>query len=90
MHSKGLKLGIYSDVGAETCAGYPGSLDHYEKDAQTFADWGVDLLKFDGCNMKWTRLAEGSEVDFTKKICIYMVDVLTGLINCLIAFFNVF
>ncbi|XP_030223742.1 alpha-galactosidase A isoform X2 [Gadus morhua] len=59
VHSKGLKLGIYSDVGAETCAGYPGSLDHYEKDAQTFADWGVDLLKFDGCNMKWTRLAEG-------------------------------
>ncbi|KAK0153434.1 Alpha-galactosidase A [Merluccius polli] len=59
VHSKGLKLGIYSDVGAYTCEGYPGSLGHYETDAQTFADWGVDLLKFDGCNMKGTLLAEG-------------------------------
>jgi hypothetical protein len=91
MHDRGLKLGIYGDMGTHTCGGYPGTnLDQIETDAQTFADWGVDLLKFDGCNMKWTRLAEGSEVDFTKKICIYMVDVLTGLINCLIAFFNVF
>ncbi|KAG7246427.1 hypothetical protein CRUP_035363, partial [Coryphaenoides rupestris] len=59
VHSKGLKLGIYSDVGAYTCAGYPGSLGYYETDAQTFADWGVDLLKFDGCNMKGNLIAEG-------------------------------
>lgn len=59
MHSKGLKLGIYADVGKETCAGYPGSFGHYETDAQTFADWGVDLLKFDGCNLDWTLLGEG-------------------------------
>uniref|UniRef100_A0A8C9L8G7 Alpha-galactosidase n=1 Tax=Pavo cristatus TaxID=9049 RepID=A0A8C9L8G7_PAVCR len=50
VHSKGLKLGIYSDVGNSTCAGFPGSYGHYELDAQTFASWGVDLLKFDGCN----------------------------------------
>ncbi|XP_078403047.1 alpha-galactosidase A [Cetorhinus maximus] len=50
VHSKGLKLGIYQDVGTHTCAGYPGSYGYYELDAQTFADWGVDLLKFDGCN----------------------------------------
>ncbi|KYO38148.1 alpha-galactosidase A [Alligator mississippiensis] len=49
VHSKGLKLGIYGDVGNKTCAGYPGSYGHYDLDAQTFADWGVDLLKFDGC-----------------------------------------
>ncbi|XP_002733825.2 alpha-N-acetylgalactosaminidase-like [Saccoglossus kowalevskii] len=49
VHSKGLKLGIYEDYGKLTCAGYPGSLDHLEVDAQTFADWGVDYLKFDGC-----------------------------------------
>ncbi|NXU19699.1 AGAL galactosidase, partial [Pardalotus punctatus] len=49
VHSKGLKLGIYSDVGPMTCAGYPASYDHYEVDAETFASWGVDLLKFDGC-----------------------------------------
>lgn len=59
MHSKGLKLGIYADVGKKTCAGYPGSFGHYETDAQTFADWGVDLLKFDGCNLDWTLLEEG-------------------------------
>uniref|UniRef100_UPI00398F3A7C alpha-galactosidase A isoform X2 n=1 Tax=Pristiophorus japonicus TaxID=55135 RepID=UPI00398F3A7C len=50
VHSKGLKLGIYQDVGTHTCAGYPGSFGYYELDAQTFAEWGVDLLKFDGCN----------------------------------------
>uniref|UniRef100_A0A8C2TGU7 Alpha-galactosidase n=1 Tax=Coturnix japonica TaxID=93934 RepID=A0A8C2TGU7_COTJA len=52
VHSKGLKLGIYSDVGSRTCAGFPGSYGHYELDAQTFASWGVDLLKFDGCNVQ--------------------------------------
>ncbi|XP_029917793.1 alpha-galactosidase A [Myripristis murdjan] len=59
IHSRGLKLGIYGDVGTSTCAGYPGSLGYYETDAQTFADWGVDLLKFDGCYMNWTRLGDG-------------------------------
>ncbi|KAM9850236.1 alpha-galactosidase A [Aulostomus maculatus] len=59
VHSKGLKLGIYADVGTNTCAGYPGSLGYYETDAQTFADWDVDLLKFDGCFMNWTLLGEG-------------------------------
>nr|WNH96176.1 His-tagged human alpha-galactosidase A NR [synthetic construct] len=49
VHSKGLKLGIYADVGSKTCAGFPGSFGYYDIDAQTFADWGVDLLKFDGC-----------------------------------------
>ncbi|KAL8180953.1 UNVERIFIED_CONTAM: hypothetical protein K2H54_042946 [Gekko kuhli] len=50
VHSKGLKLGIYADVGNKTCAGFPGSYGYYELDAETFASWGVDLLKFDGCN----------------------------------------
>lgn len=59
VHSKGLKLGIYADVGTKTCGGYPGSLGYYEADAQTFADWDVDLLKFDGCYMDWTMLGEG-------------------------------
>ncbi|KAM4621209.1 alpha-galactosidase A [Polymixia lowei] len=59
VHSKGLKLGIYGDVGTNTCAGYPGSMGYYETDAQTFVDWGVDLLKFDGCYMNWTLLGEG-------------------------------
>ncbi len=50
VHSKGLKLGIYTDVAEETCAGAVGSLDHEEIDAQTFADWGIDYVKCDYCN----------------------------------------
>jgi alpha-galactosidase len=50
VHARGLKLGIYEDAGTATCAGYPGSLGHETVDAQTFADWGVDYLKYDNCN----------------------------------------
>ncbi|XP_071723861.1 alpha-galactosidase 2-like [Rutidosis leptorrhynchoides] len=50
VHSKGLKLGIYSDAGTLTCSNrMPGSLDHEEQDAKTFASWGVDYLKYDNC-----------------------------------------
>uniref|UniRef100_V9L252 Alpha-galactosidase n=1 Tax=Callorhinchus milii TaxID=7868 RepID=V9L252_CALMI len=58
IHSKGLKMGIYQDVGVRTCAGFPGSAGHYALDAQTFADWGVDLLKFDGCNIGSLKLLQ--------------------------------
>ncbi len=50
VHSKGLKLGIYEDAGTATCAGYPGSLGHEQQDANSFASWGVDYLKYDNCN----------------------------------------
>lgn len=51
VHSKGLKLGIYSDAGSQTCSKQmPGSLGHEEQDANTFASWGVDYLKYDNCN----------------------------------------
>ncbi|MBQ0000347.1 MAG: glycoside hydrolase family 27 protein [Clostridiales bacterium] len=50
VHSKGLKFGMYSCSGILTCAGYPSSYDHEYQDAQTFADWGVDFLKYDFCN----------------------------------------
>ena len=53
VRSRGLKLGIYSDVGTKTCAGYPGSFGHYDVDARTFADWGIDYLKFDTCSLTW-------------------------------------
>jgi alpha-galactosidase len=50
VHGKGLKLGIYSSAGTKTCAAIqPGSLDHEDVDAQTFADWGIDYLKYDNC-----------------------------------------
>jgi alpha-galactosidase len=50
VHSKGLKLGIYSSPGPKTCAGFEGSLGHEEQDAQTYADWGIDYLKYDLCS----------------------------------------
>ncbi|KAJ4462381.1 putative Alpha-galactosidase 2 [Paratrimastix pyriformis] len=49
IHSKGLKLGVYSDAGTKTCAGRPGSLGYEQIDAQTYAKWGVDYLKYDNC-----------------------------------------
>ncbi|KAF2597754.1 hypothetical protein F2Q68_00007171, partial [Brassica cretica] len=50
VHSKGLKLGIYSDAGTFTCSQtMPGSLGHEEQDAKTFASWGIDYLKYDNC-----------------------------------------
>jgi len=50
VHSKGLEFGIYSDAGTKTCAGRPGSKDHEAQDAKTYAEWGVDYLKYDWCN----------------------------------------
>ena len=50
VHSKGLKLGIYSSPGPKTCAGYAGSLGHEEQDAQLYASWGIDYLKYDLCS----------------------------------------
>ncbi len=50
VHSKGLKIGIYSSPGAKTCAGFEGSLNHEEQDAQTYANWGFDYLKYDLCS----------------------------------------
>ncbi|XP_072945314.1 alpha-N-acetylgalactosaminidase isoform X1 [Epargyreus clarus] len=49
VHSKGLKFGIYEDYGNFTCAGYPGVVGHLAEDAATFASWGVDYVKLDGC-----------------------------------------
>jgi alpha-galactosidase len=45
----GLKLGIYSDTALQTCASYVASGGHEVEDAQQFADWEVDLLKYDNC-----------------------------------------
>jgi alpha-galactosidase len=50
VHSKGLKLGIYSSPGPKTCAGYLGSYQHEEQDAKTYAAWGIDYLKYDWCS----------------------------------------
>lgn len=49
VHSKGLKLGIYSDAAPLTCGGYTASLNFEDEDAKTFASWGIDYLKYDYC-----------------------------------------
>lgn len=50
VHSKGLKLGIYSSPGPKACGGFEGSYGHEEQDARMFAGWGVDYLKYDLCS----------------------------------------
>ena len=60
IHSKGLKLGIYEDFGTKTCAGFPGSEFYMQIDAQTFADWNIDYLKFDGCNFDVAGFNDGN------------------------------
>ena len=52
VHAKGLKLGIYSSPGPNTCAGYEGSYGHEEQDARTYAAWGIDYLKYDWCGAR--------------------------------------
>lgn len=59
IHSKGLKFGIYSDAGWQTCGGRPGSRGREYQDAQRYASWGVDYLKYDWCNTEGLK-AEGA------------------------------
>jgi alpha-galactosidase len=55
VHSLGLQFGMYSDAGTRTCGGRPGSQGFEEQDAQTFASWDVDYLKYDFCYTEDTR-----------------------------------
>jgi alpha-galactosidase len=50
VHSKGLKIGLYSSPGPKTCAGHEGSYQHEELDARRYAEWGFDYLKYDWCS----------------------------------------
>ena len=52
IHAHGLKAGIYTSPGPLTCAGYAGSYEHEERDAQQFAAWGFDFLKYDYCSYR--------------------------------------
>jgi len=60
VHAKGLKLGIYSSPGPKTCAGFAGSYGHEEQDAQTYAGWGIDYLKYDLCSFDEIMKRAGS------------------------------
>jgi alpha-galactosidase len=52
VHSKGLKLGIYSSPGTQTCARFEGSMGHEQQDADLYASWGIDYLKYDLCSFR--------------------------------------
>jgi alpha-galactosidase len=50
VHARGLRFGLYTDAGRRTCEGRPGSYEHEDIDARTYAEWGVDYVKVDWCN----------------------------------------
>jgi len=79
VHARGLKLGIYEDAGTTTCQGLAGSYGHEVQDAQTFASWGVDYLKYDFCNLPSQTTGEFagySTVDMAKVLYGRMRDAL--------------
>jgi alpha-galactosidase len=65
VHSRGLKIGLYSSPGLLTCAGYMGCYGHEEQDARTFADWGFDYLKYDWCS--YDKIAKDHSLPELKK-----------------------
>ena len=64
LHSMGLKLGLYESFGTTTCQKLPGSYGHYQQDADTFASWGVDFLKFDYCGVPAGTTGADLEADY--------------------------
>lgn len=69
VHGKGLRLGIYSSPGAKTCAGYEGSLGHEQQDADTYAQWGIDYLKYDLCGLR-VQMKQAKDPDEAHQIMI--------------------
>ena len=62
----GLKIGIYSSAGTKTCAGYEASIGYESIDAATWAEWEIDYLKYDNCNIpqNWTDVCNGCVPDY--------------------------
>ena len=61
IHGKGLKAGLYTSPGPWTCGGYVGSYEHERVDAEKFAEWGFDFLKYDWCS--YTQVAGGKDLE---------------------------
>ncbi len=74
IHEKGLKLGIYSSPGELTCGGYLGSYNHELQDAQTWAEWGIDYLKYDWCSYR--EIAKDNSLEELRKPYIVMREAL--------------
>ena len=77
VHGKGLKLGIYSSPGTITCGGYLGSWEHEAQDAETWAGWGIDYLKYDWCS--YYSIALDQSLPELKKPYIHMRKVLNKI-----------
>jgi alpha-galactosidase len=74
VHSKGLKIGIYSSPGPRTCQGLPASYQHEDIDAATWASWGIDLLKHDWCS--YSAIAKDNSLAELQKPYLVMRDAL--------------
>ena len=73
IHEKGLKFGMYNDIGTNLCAGAEvGTCGHEEEDAKSYAEWGVDFLKVDNCYYLWDNAtfsnAENARYTFAPNI----------------------
>ena len=66
IHNRGFKFGIYSSPGPKTCGGFPGSYGYEEKDAETYAKWGVDFLKYDWCSARGVYRPDQIEAVYKK------------------------
>jgi alpha-galactosidase len=77
IHSKGLKAGLYTSPGPMTCAGFVGTYQHEQQDAETFAEWGFDFLKYDWCS--YGRIAKDRSLPELQKPYIKMGNILKNL-----------
>lgn len=77
LHNMGLKFGIYSSPGPLTCGGYTASYQHELQDAQSFASWGIDYLKYDWCS--YGQIAKDNSLDELKKPYFVMRDALNKI-----------
>lgn len=76
VHSKGLKLGIYSGPGPKTCGGYEASYQHEQQDALSYAEWGIDYLKYDWCS--YGEIAKDDSLEELQKPYKIMRDALAA------------
>jgi alpha-galactosidase len=76
VHRLGLKLGIYEDAGTSTCAHLPGSYGHETQDAEDFASWGVDYVKYDRCNIPYGDFPGATQREVDQTLFTRMSDAL--------------
>ena len=74
IHAKGLKAGLYSSPGPLTCAGFTASYQFEDKDAQQWANWGFDYIKYDWCS--YGRISKGETIAELQKPYIVLRDAL--------------